>query len=474
MSTDIYFSQNTNNLYGIYLAIPVALIMPELNIEVRKSWNRTFAYNPETRTLNMEYKGQNTVNFICKIGMTYVGLKRHHKTMTNSTLSPIENQWIIVAWWGFDNVSFKSFSKRFSWRPTGLAILEKNIFDHFKVYRFNKGKRGYGNTEIFINNEYKNYREGIGKCINNFINTYEIKFNCSYFLLPRLNNINDLNVAKYLTTFIKNKNVKGMIVLLSQMLYHDKDKLAKSLYHVPLKKDGTPDKRYKRGKGQKYFLPSGPKKSSVESNESSIESNAHTQNQIIDRLEKNMKKLVKEWNITENNGIISLIISAMILRFDNNKITEMPGHSLNGENKIAVEEEVTFSPLQIAVEKEWTPDERETLALDVQRLIKIDDEYEEKIMKLMYKYLKKNADGDMLLDTSRMSKDALNRLEAYLSNAFEENKRTPKRRKVMYKNTPIKLTKALKNDTNSKNIGNKPSSNKSVTTTKTDTIRIKF
>ena len=108
----------------------------------------------------------------------------------------------------------------------------------------------------------------------------------------------------------------------------------------------------------------------------------------------------------------------------------------------------------------------------------------------MYKYLKKNADGDMLLDTSRMSKDALNRLEAYLSNAFEENKRTPKRRKVMDKNTPIKLTKAntpikltkalpsksssKKNDTNSKNIGNKPSSNKSVTTTKTDTIRIKF
>ena len=464
MSTDIYFSQNTNNLYGIYLAIPVALIMPELNIEVRKSWNRMFAYNPETRTLNMEYKGQNTVNFICKIGMTYVGLKRHHKTMTNSTLSPIENQWIIVAWWGFDNVSFKSFSKRFSWRPTGLAILEKNIFDYFRVYRFNKGKRGYGNTEIFINNEYKNYREGIGKCINDFINTYEIKFNCSYFLLPRLNNINDLNVAKYLTTFIKNKNVEGMIVLLTKMLYHDKDKVANSLYisYVP-----NPNP-------YKYFLPKKKKKSSVESNESSIESNAHTQNQIIDRLEKNMKKLVKEWNITENNGIISLIISAMILRFDNNKITEMPGHSLNGENKIAAEEEVTLSSLQIAVEKEWTPDERKTLALDVLRLIEIDYEYEEKIMKLMYKYLKKNADGDMLLDTSRMSKDALNRLEAYLSNAFEENKRTPKRRKVMYKNTPIKLTKALKNDTNSKNIGNKPSSNKSVTTTKTDTIRIKF
>ena len=442
MSTDIYFSQNTNNLYGIYLAIPVALIMPELNIEVRKSWNRMFAYNPETRTLNMDNTGQNTVNFICKIGMTNVGLKRHHKTMTNSTLSPIENQWIIVAWWGFDNAGFGYFSRRI---PRALNTLEKNIFDYFRVYRFNKGKRGYGNTEIFINNEYKNYREGIGKCINDFINTYEIKFNCSYFLLPRLNNINNLNVAKYLTTFIKNKNVKGMIVLLSQMLYHDKDKVAKSLYvrYLP-----NPDKRYKRnaysmsGKGQKYFLPSGPKKSSVESNESSIESNAHTQNQIIDRLEKNMKKLVKEWNITENIGIISLIISAMILRFDNNKITEMPGHSLNGENKIAVEEEVTFSPLQIAVEKEWTPDERETLALDVQRLIKIDDEYEEKIMKLMYKYLKKNADGDMLLDTSRMNKDALNELEAYLSNAFEENKRTPKRRKVMDKNTPIKLTKA--------------------------------
>ena len=470
MSTDIYFSQNTNNLYGIYLAIPVALIMPELNIEVRKSWNRMFAYNPETRTLNMEYKGQNTVNFICKIGMTNVGLKRHHKTMTNSTLSPIENQWIIVAWWGFDNAGFGYFSRRI---PRALNTLEKNIFDYFRVYRFNKGKRGYGNTEIFINNEYKNYREGIGKCINDFINTYEIKFNCSYFLLPRLNNINDLNVAKYLTTFIGNKNVEGMIVLLSQMLYHDKDKVANSLYvrYVP-----NPNP-------YKYFLPSGPKKSSVESNESSVESNAHTQNQIIEGL-------VDEWNITENIGIISLIISAMILRFDNNKITEMPGHSLNGENKIAVEEEVTFSPLQIAVEKEWTPDERETLALDVQRLIKIDDEYEEKIMKLMYKYLKKNADGDMLLDTSRMSKDALNRLEAYLSNAFEENKRTPKRRKVMDKNTPIKLTKAntpikltkalpsksssKKNDTNSKNIGNKPSSNKSVTTTKTDTIRIKF
>ena len=470
MSTDIYFSQNTNNLYGIYLAIPVALIMPELNIEVRKSWNRMFAYNPETRTLNMDNTGQNTVNFICKIGMTNVGLKRHHKTMTNSTLSPIENQWIIVAWWGFDNAGFGYFSRRI---PRALNTLEKNIFDYFRVYRFNKGKRGYGNTEIFINNEYKNYREGIGKCINDFINTYEIKFNCSYFLLPRLNNINDLNVAKYLTTFIGNKNVEGMIVLLSQMLYHDKDKVANSLYvrYVP-----NPNP-------YKYFLPSGPKKSSVESNESSVESNAHTQNQIIEGL-------VDEWNITENIGIISLIISAMILRFDNNKITEMPGHSLNGENKIAVEEEVTFSPLQIAVEKEWTPDERETLALDVQRLIKIDDEYEEKIMKLMYKYLKKNADGDMLLDTSRMSKDALNRLEAYLSNAFEENKRTPKRRKVMDKNTPIKLTKAntpikltkalpsksssKKNDTNSKNIGNKPSSNKSVTTTKTDTIRIKF